>query len=280
MSTFLDAYDTVLARWPDASTRDVRTPYGTTRVTSVGATDAPPLVLLPGGGATSMVWQRTAPALARTHRVHAVDLVGEPGRSVPGDRPVRTAGDACGWLDALLDGLDVTGTALAGHSYGGGIALRYALHAGDRVHTLALVDPTGCFAGYRPAYLAHALPLLLRPTPARVAALHDWETRGAAVDPDWRRLRDLAVTEPTARPVRIRRPTADELRGLAARTLVVLAADSRVHDSRAVADTVARLLPAARVTVLPGATHHSLPQVPAEPLVAALADFLTTPDPA
>jgi pimeloyl-ACP methyl ester carboxylesterase len=277
MSTFLDAYDAVLARWPAADTRDVPTPFGTTRVTSVGAADAPPLVLLPGGGATAMVWLRTAPALARTHRVHAVDLVGEPGRSVPAGRRVRTAGDLCAWLDALLDGLGVTATALGGHSYGGWIALRYALHAGGRIPTLALIDPSVCFAGYRPAYLARALPLLLRPTPARVAALHDWETRGAAVDPGWRRLRDLTASVPAARPVRVRRPTPDELRRLTARTLVVLAADSRVHDSRAVAGSVARLLPAARITILPGASHHSLPQVPAEPLVAALTDFLAEP---
>ncbi|MGH1551276.1 alpha/beta fold hydrolase [Streptomyces sp. L7] len=84
------------------------------------------------------------------HRVHAVDLVGFPGRSIParGRRP-RTVADLTTWLDAVFDGLDVTSAAdLGGHSYGGWIALHYALHAPGRIRRLFLLDPTQCFAGF------------------------------------------------------------------------------------------------------------------------------------
>ncbi|MCX4722514.1 alpha/beta fold hydrolase [Streptomyces sp. NBC_01306] len=125
---FRAAYDDALAQWPfPVDSRGLPTPYGLTRINSCGPLAAPPLVLLPGGGATSLVWRAAVAAgLGRTHRVHAVDLVGEPGLSVPAEgRPIRSTGDLDGWLGAVIDGLDATGpVTLAGHSYGAWIAAR------------------------------------------------------------------------------------------------------------------------------------------------------------
>ncbi|GAA3396371.1 alpha/beta fold hydrolase [Streptomyces roseoviridis] len=261
------AYDAVLARWPgDTTTTRVPTPYGTTHLISHGPADAPPVLLLPGGGATATGWHGTAAALGAAHRVHAVDLVGEPGRSVadPG-RPLRTAGDLTGWLDALLGALDRSGgrapgrVGLVGHSYGAWIALHYALAAPDRVDRLALLDPTNCFTGYAPRFLLRALPVLLRPGPARVTALLDWETRGAVLDPDWRRLQALAATVPTVRPVTGPRPAPERLAALEAPTLVLLAGRSRVHDPAAVARRARAAAPGVETETLPDATHFTLP---------------------
>ncbi|MET7648951.1 alpha/beta fold hydrolase [Streptomyces sp. NPDC005426] len=260
-AAFLAAYDEVVAAmWPTGTTpTEVPTPYGTTHLNSYGPEDAPPLLLLPGGGATSTVWYAQAADLGRTHRVHAVDLVGEPGRSVVGERPIRTAGDLCGWLDALLDGLGTGPAALCGHSYGGWIALHYALHAPHRVRKLILLDPTGCFAGFRPGYLLHALPMLLRPSAARTRAFLEWETGGAALDPDWVRLREAASGFPAARPVTGPRPSPEALRGLGVPALVLLAGQGRVHDATRLAAAAERLLPRAKAAVLPGVSHHALP---------------------
>lgn len=160
------------------------TPYGTTHVNSCGPAAGPPLVLLAGGRATSVSWYANAAELSRSHRVHAVDLLGDPGRSVPDPRrPLRTVTDLMAWLDAVLDGLGIDRTDLAGHSYGGWIALTYALHAPGRISRLALLDPTRCFAGYRVPYLLHALPMLLRPSARRIRAFLEWETGGLPLDP-------------------------------------------------------------------------------------------------
>jgi len=261
-AAFLAAYDeTVTATWPPGTApTTVPTPYGTTHLNSHGPEDAPPLLLLPGGGATSTSWYAQAADLGRTHRVHAVDLIGEPGRSTTGERPIRGVDDLCGWLDALLDGLGTTGpVALGGHSYGGWIALHYALHAPHRLRKLILLDPTGCFSGFRPGYLLHALPMLLRPNAARTRAFLDWETGGAALDPHWLRLREAAATFPSARPVTGPRPEPEALRELAVPTLILLAGDSRAHDSGKVATTAHRLLPRAETAVLPDVSHHALP---------------------
>ncbi|MFI6946263.1 alpha/beta fold hydrolase [Streptomyces sp. NPDC050422] len=280
-AAFLAAYDEVItAKWPAGTAQtDIPTPYGTTHLNSYGPKDAPPLLLLPGGGSTSTVWYAQAVELGRSHRVHAVDLVGEPGRSVAGERgtrAIRTVDDLNAWLDAVLNGLGAESTALCGHSYGGWIALQYALHAPHRVHKLVLVDPTGCFSGFRPGYLLHALPMLLRPSPARTRAFLAWETGGAALDPAWLRLREAAAGFPAARPVTGPRPSPEALRVLDVPALILLAEHSRAHDAARVAATARRLLPHAETIVLPSVSHHALPlhEPTAAELNRELAQFL------
>jgi pimeloyl-ACP methyl ester carboxylesterase len=267
MSTYDDdafqaAYDKVMARWPaDREAVTVPTPYGTTYVNVCGPRDAPALLLLPGGGgATSACWFAQAAELARVRRVYAVDLIGAPGRSArDGERALRSPADLVGWLDALLAGLGVERVDLGGHSYGAWIALRYALDAPARVRRLFLLDPTQCFAGYKAAYLLRALPMLLRPTPRRVRAFLEWETRGAAPDSDWLRLQEAAAGFPAGRPVTGPRPTPRELRTLEAQVLLLVAANSRTHDAHEVTARAGETVPVLETIVLPDASHHALP---------------------
>jgi pimeloyl-ACP methyl ester carboxylesterase len=106
-----------------------------------GADGGPPVVLLPGGRSTSAGWYANVGALAPVHRVYAVDILGDVGRSVPGGEPVASRDDIVAWLDGVLDGLGVDAVALGGHSYGGWIAARYAIARPERVSSLVLVDP-------------------------------------------------------------------------------------------------------------------------------------------
>ncbi|MCX4749364.1 alpha/beta hydrolase [Kitasatospora sp. NBC_01287] len=276
---FLASYDALLARWPvPVDTADLASRYGTTRVISCGPADAPPLVMLHGGGTTAAVWFANIAELGRAHRVHAVDRIGEPGLSLRGEHPPRTSAELLDWLDTVLDGLGLARCALLGHSYGAWIALSHALRCPERVERLVLIDPTQCFAGYRPGYLLRALPLLLRPTAARARAFLGWESAGAVVDPDFLELYGLAAEFPDAKPIVGRRPRAARLRGLTVPTLVLLAAESRVHDARRVEAAAHRLLPGARTAILPGVSHHGLPFRRAGELDAAVLSFLDDED--
>jgi pimeloyl-ACP methyl ester carboxylesterase len=259
---FRAAYEKVTAKWPaDREEFVVTTPFGATHVNACGPRDAPPLVLLPGGGgATSASWFANVGDLARTHRVYAVDLIGEPGRSMrEAGHPLRTVADLTAWLDVLLDALGAGMAALCGYSYGGWIALHYALRVPARVTRLALLDPTQCFAGYRAGYLLHALPVLLRPSARRIRAFLEWETGGLPLDAEWLRLQEAAAGFPTAKPVTGPRPGAAALRSLQVPVLLLVAANSRTHDPGRLAARAAELLPRVETAVLPDVSHHSLP---------------------
>ncbi|MFM9370575.1 alpha/beta fold hydrolase [Streptomyces sp. Da 82-17] len=282
---FLDAYDALLDRWgPGVERLDIPTSHGTTRVNALGPRTAPPLLLLPGGGDSSASWFANAPAWAETHRVLAVDLVGDTGRSTPADgRRIATVAQLADWLVQLLEALDVRDITLAGHSYGAWIALQYALHqarnppgdpAAPRVERLVLLDPTGCFAGYRPAYLLRALPMLLAPSPARVRSFLRWEGGGAAYDPDWLALQEAAAGVRTARPVTGPRPTAAALRTLDAPMALVFAGAARPHDAHKLARTAARALPQAETTVVPGCGHHGFQHLAGRQLNELVREFM------
>ncbi|WP_329216551.1 alpha/beta hydrolase [Streptomyces sp. NBC_01485] len=272
---FQAAYDKVMAKWPgDREAVTVSTPFGTTYVNVCGPRDAPPLLLLPGGGgATSASWYAQAAELARIRRVYAVDLIGAAGRSAQGGG-LRSVADLGDWLDAVLAGLGVERADVGGHSYGGWIALHHTLRAPERVRRLFLLDPTRCFAGYRPAYLLHALPMLLRPTPRRVRAFLEWETGGTALDPDWLRLQETAAGFPSGKPVTGPRPGPEALRTLDVPVLLLVAANSRTHDAYEVTTRAGEMVRGVETVVLPDVSHHALPPAAPSRTGRRLGEFL------
>ncbi|MEX2974740.1 alpha/beta fold hydrolase [Streptomyces sp. C184] len=275
-ASFSAAYDAVLAAWPvPVEPVDVRTDFGTTRVNVCGPADAPPLMLLPGGGTTSTVWYANVAELAATHRVYAPDILGDVGHSpAEGPRPVKNLADLMDWLDTLLSHFGIGAADMCGYSYGARIALGYALHARDRVRRLALIDPNNCFAGMKPGYLLHALPLLIRPTAARARAHIAWEAGGLPLDAAWREVYALgAARTPRAKVVMARRPPADRLRELTVPTLVLLARHSKVHDIARVRAGAEELLPDVECAVIDGASHHGLPMANSKEVNRRLGAF-------
>ncbi|MFJ2191097.1 alpha/beta fold hydrolase [Kitasatospora sp. NPDC087861] len=278
-AAFLTAYDALLARWPvPVEPHTVRTPHGTTRINACGPRDGRPLVLLHGGGATSTMWFANVAAwTAAGHRVLALDLISDPGRSVHDGVALTDVPGLLGWLDAVLDRLGVPRADFCGHSYGGWIALEYALHAPERVGRLALLDPTQCFAGFRPGYLLRALPLFLpRRDASRARSYLDWETGGGPrLDADWREVYALGYADfPAARVITGPRPGPDRLRTLTTPTLALFAEHSRTHRAAQVAEAARRALPEATVAVLPGLSHHNLPMAGAPEVNPRLTAFL------
>ncbi|NGO75739.1 alpha/beta hydrolase [Streptomyces sp. YC504] len=273
---FFAAYDAVLGQWPvKVEAVDIPTPYGRTRTHVSGPEGGTPLVLLPGGGTTSVSWFANAEALAENHRIYAVDLLGDLGHSPNDGLALRSGKDLTAWLDALLDGLGLDSVQLCGHSYGAWTALNYALHAPERVSRLALLDPTGCFAGLRSGYVLRALPMLARPTARRMLAFHRWETGSLPENPLWQEFLAATADAPRPKAIRMRRPRTEDLKASSVETLVLLAGRSKAHDTLQVAATARKLLPHATVTVLEQASHHSLPtEQPAE-VNRLLKDFLS-----
>ena len=69
----------------------------------LAAGTVPPLVLVLVVGTSASEWSRVLPALARDHRVYAIDLPGLPGSAKPPDySPALSAGFVGAFLDAPM----------------------------------------------------------------------------------------------------------------------------------------------------------------------------------
>ncbi|TQF66252.1 alpha/beta hydrolase [Rhodococcus spelaei] len=276
---FFRKYDRVLEKWPIGTVGlDLDSEYGTTRVNACGPVDAPPVLLLPGAGATSTVWFANAAALAERYRVLAVDLMGDAGRSAASGRRIRGVDDLLGWIDTVAQGTGLDSFAVVGHSYGAMIALAYALGRPDRVRKMALLDPNSCFAGMRPGYLARAVPLLVRPTEKRERHFIRWETDRREVDESWLDLIACGTASfPKSKTVVPKRPSREAVSALTVDTTVILAAESRVHDSKSVAAAIGASAPRLRTCVIEGATHHTMPMSPATAVSEAILAAIDGP---
>jgi len=152
-------YRALLQHWPVANhQRMLPTCEGETFVVTCGAEDGPDVVLLHGAMANTATWMREVPAWAPDVRLHAVDLIGEPGRSAP-SRPALASHAHARWLDDVLDGLVVTRAVVVGLSLGGWIAVDYAIRRPQRVSSLVLMSPGGI--GRQRNVLMWAVPLAL-----------------------------------------------------------------------------------------------------------------------
>ena len=101
--------------------------------------EGPDLVLVHGLAASRAFWfLHYAVPLSRYFRVTLYDLRGHGYSDVPasGYDAVTMSKD----LAALLDHLNITSCVLAGHSYGGGVALEYAGRHPTRVSRLVIMD--------------------------------------------------------------------------------------------------------------------------------------------
>jgi pimeloyl-ACP methyl ester carboxylesterase len=206
--------------------------------------------------------------------VYAVDVPGDAGHSVPGGKPMASPGDIVAWLDGLLDRLGIGVTALAGHSYGAWMAARYAADHPDRVRRLALIEPTDTLSATALRFRLRAIPLLLGDHGDRFRRFHRWETRGRPVDPAFAALWAGRFGGPRAGRMIWPKPlTSAELARLTMPVLVFAATRSRQNHASVLAERAGKL-PDARVVLVGGATHLTVPQDEPGQINPALTAFL------
>jgi pimeloyl-ACP methyl ester carboxylesterase len=264
-----ELYASMLARWPvPFDSVSVATRHGPTSAIASGVRGAPPLVLLHGAGSSAVMWMGDVARLAERHRVFAVDIIGEPGRSAPVRLPWKGRGYA-DWLSDVLDGLGLEQTRLIGLSQGGWIALDFAIAYAERVDKLVLLSPAGVTRD-RLTFVLRAIPLLLlgqrgKRIISRIVA------GGQPLDPE-----ALAFVDAMMAHVRPRTDPAplfsdDELARLSMPVLLVGGDKDAIRDCRAIAARLHEHLPRLRAEILPGMGHVLVD------LAALIAPFLEGP---
>ncbi len=240
------------------------------RLNAVELGDGRPVVMLHGllVGSSASWYFTSAPTLARGHRVLLVDLRGH-GRS---DRPregydSRTmARDVVGVLDAMGFGGPI---ALVGHSYGALVALRLALEWPERVEKLALVEAPlppsrlpdlQAFFALDRSKMAEALPQVTR---------QFLDRRGRQADKLLHTLAELSFETSLLEDVR-REPDPPDAE--LARVRDPLLVYGEQSSCREVGERLARVMPGARLVVLPGGHNLHLDSTAA--LTASLEGWL------
>jgi pimeloyl-ACP methyl ester carboxylesterase len=139
---YLDYYSAKSAEWPLASEeRMVSTSYGQTFVRISGPPDAPPVVLLPGGGTSSLMWKDNIAALSENYRTYAVDDIYDWGRSIYTKRMGCTE-CITQWLDELFTALGLSDSiTVIGASYGAWKAGQYLLAYPERINKVVWLCP-------------------------------------------------------------------------------------------------------------------------------------------
>ncbi|OMF92111.1 alpha/beta hydrolase [Paenibacillus sp. FSL R7-0337] len=131
----LQAYNELLGDWgTEFQELDVETPYGTTHCITVGDPESPPLLLLHGVGDNSAVmWLLNMKELSRHFYCIAVDTLGGPGKSVPGERFNKRTFNQVDWINEVADGLQLEAFYVAGVSNGAYMAFNYTVNEPGRV---------------------------------------------------------------------------------------------------------------------------------------------------
>jgi pimeloyl-ACP methyl ester carboxylesterase len=251
---------------------DVETRFGTTHAYCWPG-GGQPIVLLHGAGTTSLMW---TPLLAQLvgRSVYAVDVLGDPGRGVQ-RASIRDAGDVSSWLEEVLDGLQLDHVQLTGASYGGWVAMHFAMRAPARVDTLTLLEPV--IERVRPFFFVHGIACgiaLVMPAPIRRWAAPRLHMNGLATD-DKRVMRWAFLGQAKYRrgaPKFV--PFTDaELASITTSTLVLLGEKSQVHFSRRVVERTRSLMPHVDVVLVRRAAH-SLPVDQADDIGPRIRAFL------
>ena len=127
-------YNNLLAQWDvETEEMDIATEYGTTHIVACGKEENPPLILFHGvGDDSALMWIYNAKYLSRFFRIYAVDTIGGPGKSVPGEGYNKDFDDVL-WIDGVLDKLLIEKAFFAGVSHGGYLVKYYSLYRPERV---------------------------------------------------------------------------------------------------------------------------------------------------
>jgi pimeloyl-ACP methyl ester carboxylesterase len=283
---YLTHYDARAERWPVASeTLMVDTSWGPTFVRISGPSDGPPLFLLPGANATSLMWETNIEAFSREHRVYAVDNVFDFGRSSY-VRDFTTGDDFVSWFDELLDALGVEKIRLAGLSYGGWIASEYALEHPDRVAKLVLLAPAATVLQFSTDFIKKGI-LCMIPHKYFIKSMMDWALADAAAGTaEQRRMAEEAADNAWLgircfKPKQMVAPTVlsdGQLRDLAPPTILLIGENEVIYSGSG-ADALRRVnsvAPEITTKLIPDC-GHDLTLVQAELVNQLIVDFLVTP---
>ena len=251
------AYEAALAHWPvPYAELDLPTRFGATHLIVSGPVGARPIILLHGQNSCAISWIDNIVELSRDFRAYAVDTIGDMGKSklihLPSSRE-----DYAQWLLEVLDHLKVEKADLIGISYGGFLAINFALASPERVNRIVLLAPgIPNFGSPTLQWANYGMPMLLMPSRFTVSRfINGVSMKGySAEDPVHEQ---MIIGMMNMRKVSFMRPvfTNQELKQTRVPTLLLIGDHEKMYEPRKALDCAIGLIPNLKTELIPNASH-------------------------
>jgi pimeloyl-ACP methyl ester carboxylesterase len=261
---YLAAYEAMMKYWPvPYESIDIPGRYGCTHLVASGPKDAPALVLLHGGRASLTMWSPNVADLSRDYRVYAIDIMGQPGKSIP-DKTFQRREDLIPWFSELLDALKITKASLVGQSYGGWFTLYYALHVPERVNKIALISPAASFLPLNWQHAVRGSGMFFFPSRRMMRSFKLWETYPGNIQSPGNLAFFNAKVEQLYLGFKHFRCQGEampdifsdaELQSLQVPTLLLIGQQEVIYDPQASIARARRLIPHLEASLVPDASH-------------------------
>jgi pimeloyl-ACP methyl ester carboxylesterase len=281
---YLAAYNAALADWTvPYQELDIPTSFGSTHLIAAGENSAPALVLLPSFAASATVWRLNFLELSAHFKVYAIDVLGQPGKSLANQR-LQNRSEYARWLLEVFDALAIQRPSIVGCSFGGFLAMNQALETPDRVRRVVLISPVGTFESqYWKLFFAMRIRAPLRKLSRRLKgntrppSLSDLRSRNAANIPrDAKWAVQIGVTMSEKPEVSVINPSVfsnRQLRSIAAPALLLIGENETLYEPREALRRAQQRMPQLQGAIIPGADHIAALAQPEE-VNARIIEFL------
>ena len=278
---YLAAYDRVLALWPSSfESRFVPTSFGSTHVIICGPENAEPLVLLHGFGVNVSMWIPMMATLSQSYRVHALDTIGDLGKSKL-SRRLEKPDDYIVWLKDVIHELRIEPVNLVGFSHGGWIALNFAIHSGQTLSKLILISPNAGLVSLRPEFMIRLILMSAFPTTTLIESWASWNSQAwDNKQPYFKSLSELTQAgiagQNRSRSGVMPTTFSDlELKGIHCPVLMLVGQNEVVNNPQAALARAERLIPCFEGSIIEQA-RHMLPFDQPQKVCEKIATFMTS----
>lgn len=142
---YITSYNKALKLWNIPYTEEnVQTSLGTAHVVMAGPKNGKALVLLHGMDASSTMWYPNIKALAKNHRIYAIDFLMEPSKSTLTAKPL-SRDEMVIWYNEIFSHYKLKKFDIVGASRGGWIATLLAAQKENNIDKIVLLSPAQTF---------------------------------------------------------------------------------------------------------------------------------------
>ncbi|MGO4773278.1 alpha/beta fold hydrolase [Flavobacterium sp. W22_SRS_FK3] len=256
--SYISSYDKALKLWEIPYTEEnIKTSFGTAHVILAGPKNGKDLVLLHGMDASSTMWYPNIKALAKNHRVYAIDFLMEPGKSTLTANPLSKE-EIVLFYNEIFSHYKLKKLNIVAASRGGWIATLLATQKTNAIDKIVLLSPAQTFKFIdKVGKTSSALMLKLFPSEKKFTkTLKTFSTHPEKISPVYKRQFYLAnkYAKSNSSMLKMMPFSNDELQSIK-NPVLVLIGDHDVINSEESLEKAKEFLPNSKTKMIKDAGH-------------------------